>query len=75
MISRVADQAYEEAGGEYEVLADAVDRWVERNGEPLDWKGIRRCANHLERRGFAGGDVHATLSRWLDDLTTGGQLP
>ena len=72
MIAQVADEAYEEAGGTGRVLAEAVHRWVERNGEPVDWPGIRKCSNHLGRRGFAGGDVQAALSRWLDDLTTRG---
>ncbi len=75
MIGGVADAAYEDAGGERGVLAEAVSRWVEQNGEPVDWPGIRRCSNHLGRRGFAGGDVQAALSRWLDDLTTRGQFP
>lgn len=72
MIRRVADVAYEEAGGASRILADAVHRWVEQYGEPVDWPSIRKCSNHLERRGFAGGDVQAALSGWLDDLTTRG---
>ncbi len=72
MISRVADDAYEEAGGERGILAEAVRRWVEQKGEPVDWPSIRRCSNHLGRRGFAGGDVQTALSRWLDDLNTSG---
>ena len=75
MISRVVDEAYEEAGGEGGILAEAVRRWVEQKGEPVDWPGIRRCSNHLGRRGFSAGDVQAALSCWLDDLNTRGHLP
>ena len=65
---RVADEAYAERGGEAEVLAEAVRRWVECHGPPSDWPAIRRCADHLGRRGFPGTGVQAALSPWLDDL-------
>ncbi len=69
MIGRVVEEAYEEAGGERVVLAEAVRRWIERNGAPVEWPAIRRCSTHLGRRGFAGGDVQAALSRWLDEVS------
>ena len=72
MTEQVADEAYTEHGGERAVLADALQRWVDRKGPPDDWRSVRSCSNHLERRGFAAGDVQAALSPWLDELGTRG---
>ena len=72
MAEQVADDAYAEHGGERAVLADALQRWVDRSGPPADWRSIRRCSDHLQRRGFAPGDVQAALSPWLDDVSTRG---
>jgi regulatory protein len=72
MAEQVADDAYAECGGERAVLADALQRWIDRSGPPAEWRDVRRCSDHLQRRGFATGDVHAVLSPWLDDLSTRG---
>jgi SOS response regulatory protein OraA/RecX len=72
MAEEVADDAYAEYGGERAVLADALQRWVDRSGPPAEWRSIRQCSGHLQRRGFASGDVHAALSPWLDALSTRG---
>jgi SOS response regulatory protein OraA/RecX len=69
MAQQVADEAYAEAGGEPEVLDRALRRWVERHGEPEDWRAAKRCADHLARRGFAAADVRSALSPWLDELS------
>ena len=70
MCEQVADAVYLEAGGETAVLADALRRWIARHGDPVDWRAVRRCADHLARRGFASAAVHAALSPWLDELGT-----
>jgi regulatory protein len=72
MAEQVADESYTSAGGERAVLADALQRWIDRHGPPEDWRDVRRCSDHLQRRGFAAGEVHAVLAPWLDDLSTRG---
>ena len=70
MTERVAEEAYARAGGEAEVLGTAVRRWIDRYGEPDEWRAVKRCSDHLARRGFAAAAVQAALSPWLDELTT-----
>ncbi len=70
MSERVASRAYEQAGGEETVLHDALRRWLDRHGEPADWRALKRCADHLARRGFAAAAVRAALSSWFDDLSS-----
>ncbi len=72
MAEQAADEALSDAGGVRAVLDDAVQRWIRRHGNPGDWASIRRCSNHLQRRGFRAGDVQAALAPWLDDLGTRG---
>lgn len=72
MAEQVADEAYAGHGGEGAVLADALQRWVVGKGPPTEWRSIRRCSGHLQRRGFAAGDIQAALSPWLDELSTRG---
>ncbi len=72
MAEQVADEAYAGHGGERAVLADALQRWVAGKGTPADWRSIRSCSGHLQRRGFAAGDIQAALSPWLDELAAGG---
>lgn len=68
MSEQVADEAYAEVGGEEAVLEEALRQWIDRHGEPEDWRSARRCADHLGRRGFPAGAVHAALSPWLDAI-------
>lgn len=68
MAEQVAEEAYAELGGEAAVLRTALQRWIDRHGEPADWREAGRCADHLARRGFAAAAVHDALSPWLDDL-------
>ncbi len=72
MAEQVADEAYVGHGGERAVLADALQRWVAGNGPPAEWRSIRQCSGHLQRRGFAASDIQAALSPWLDELSTRG---
>ena len=72
MAEQVADEAYAGHGGERAVLADALERWVAGKGTPAEWRSIRSCSGHLQRRGFAAGDIQAALSPWLDELGTRG---
>lgn len=72
MAEQAADEALRDAGGVRVVLDDAVQRWIRRYGSPEDWASVRRCSNHLQRRGFRAGDVQAALAPWLDDLGTRG---
>ncbi len=72
MAEQVADEAYAGHGGERKVLTDALQRWVAGKGPPTEWSSIRRCSGHLQRRGFAAGDIQAALSPWLDELGTRG---
>lgn len=68
MAEQVADEAYAELGGEGAVLSRALQRWIGKHGEPADWKAVKRCADHLARRGFTSAAVHDVLSPWLDEL-------
>ena len=68
MAEQVAGEAYAELGGEAAVLRSALQRWIDRHGEPAGWREARRCADHLARRGFASAAVHDALSPWLDEL-------
>jgi regulatory protein len=70
MAEQVAGEAYAELGGEAAVLRSALQRWIDRHGEPSDWREAKRCADHLARRGFASAAVHDALSPWLDELGT-----
>jgi len=72
MAEQVAGEAYDGHGGERALLADALQRWVAGKGPPTEWRSIRSCSGHLQRRGFAAGDVQAALSPWLDELSTRG---
>lgn len=69
MGEQVVDEIYAEAGGERQVLADALQRWLARHGAPADWRAARRAADHLSRRGFSGAAVREALSPWLDDIS------
>lgn len=68
MSEQVADEVYAEEDGEEAVLDEALRQWIDRHGEPEDWRSARRCADHLARRGFPAGAVHAALSPWLDAI-------
>ena len=72
MAEQVADEAYAGHGGERAVLAAALQRWVDGKGPPTEWRSMRSCSGHLQRRGFAAGDIQAALSHWLDELGTRG---
>ncbi len=69
MSEAVADEVFEEAGGERAVLDDAFERWVARHGVPDDLKAAKRCFDHLMRRTFPRYLVLQKLSPWLDDLS------
>lgn len=69
MIEQITIEAYARAGGEQAVLQDGLRRWIARHGEPRDWRAVKRCADHLTRRGFAVSAVQSALSPWLDELT------
>ena len=69
MSEAVADEVFEELGGERGVLDDAFERWVARHGEPEDLAAAKRCFDHLMRRSFPRYLVLEKLSPWLDDLT------
>ncbi len=66
MGERVAGDIYDEVGGEESVLADALRRWIAKHGEPSDWPAVRRCSQHLIRRGFVSSAVQLAMSPWLD---------
>jgi len=68
MAEQVADEAYAELDGEEAVLRRALQRWIDRHGEPAEWKAVKRCTDHLARRGFTTAAVHDVLSPWLDEL-------
>lgn len=68
MSEQVVERVLDEAGGERAVLERALKAWIERNGEPADWRSARRCADHLARRGFPGPAVTDALAPWLDEL-------
>jgi regulatory protein len=72
MAAEVADEAYANHGGERAVLADALQRWMTHHDSDDDWRTVRRCSDHLQRRGFAAADVQSALSPWLDRLGTRG---
>lgn len=69
MSEQIADEALAEAGGDARVIAAALERWIARHGDPADWRAARRCADHLERRGFATAAVRAAMQPWLDELS------
>ncbi len=71
MSTSVAEEVFEEAGGERAVLEDAFERWVARHGEPDGLKPAKRCYDHLLRRSFPRYLVLQKLSPWLDDLSGG----
>ena len=66
----VADEVFEQLGGERGVLNDAFDRWVARQGEPENLAGAKRCFDHLMRRSFPRYLVLEKLSIWLEDFTS-----
>lgn len=68
MSEQIVPEVLEAAGGEREVLERALGVWIDRNGEPEDWRSAQRCADHLSRRGFSAAVVGDALSRWLDEL-------
>ena len=68
MSATVAEEVFDEAGGEPAVLDDAFDRWVARHGEPQDIRAAKRCFDHLMRRSFPRHLVLQKLSSWLDDM-------
>jgi len=70
MSESVADEVFEEAGGEAAVLEDAFERWVARHGEPQDIAAAKRCFDHLMRRTFPRHLVLQKLSPWLDEITS-----
>jgi SOS response regulatory protein OraA/RecX len=70
MSESVADEVYDEAGGEAAVLEDAFERWVARHGEPQDIAAAKRCFDHLMRRTFPRHLVLQKLSPWLDEITS-----
>lgn len=69
MSATVAEEVYDEAGGEPAVLEDAFERWVSRHGEPDDIRAAKRCFDHLMRRSFPRHLVLQKLSPWLDDIS------
>jgi len=69
MSAVIADEVFEEIGGERGVLEEAFDRWVAQHGEPEDLAAAKRCFDHLMRRSFPRYLVLQKLSSWLDDLT------
>ena len=69
MSAAVADELFEEVGGERAVLDDAFERWVARHGEPDGLNAAKRCFDHLMRRAFPRYLVLQKLSPWLDDLS------
>ncbi len=69
MSAIVADEVFEDAGGERAVLDEAFERWVGRHGEPDGLKAAKRCFDHLMRRSFPRYLVLQKLSPWLDDLS------
>ncbi len=68
MTEQIAAEVYGEAGGEQVVLGEALRRWIARRGDPTDWPALKRCADHLGRRGFAASAIQAALSPWLDEV-------
>lgn len=68
MSESVADQVFEEVGGERGVLDNAFARWVARHGQPEDIRVAKRCFDHLMRRAFPRYLVLEKLSPWLEDL-------
>jgi regulatory protein len=70
MSESVADEVFDEAGGEAAVLEDAFERWVARHGEPQDIAAAKRCFDHLMRRTFPRHLVLQKLSPWLDEITS-----
>lgn len=68
MSEQVADEVLADLGGEKKILSEALQRWIERHGEPSEWRDARRCADHLTRRGFAATAVQDALSPWLDEI-------
>ena len=66
----VADEVFEQLGGERGVLNDAFDRWVARQGSPENLAGAKRCFDHLMRRSFPRYLVLEKLSIWLEDFTS-----
>lgn len=69
MSEQIAEEVLEEAGGERAVVERALRAWIERKGEPTDWRSARRCSDHLARRGFSSAAVGDALSDWLDELS------
>ncbi len=68
MSEQIATEVYAELGGEMAVVDDALRRWIGRHGEPETWPSVRRCSNHLARRGFSSAVIHSAMSPWLDEL-------
>lgn len=69
MSTTVAEEVFDEAGGEPTVLDDAFDRWVVRHGAPDDLRAAKRCFDHLMRRSFPRHLVLQKLSPWLDEVS------
>ena len=68
MSESVADEVFEEVGGEQGVLDNAFERWVARHGGPEDIAAAKRCFDHLMRRSFPRYLVLQKLSPWLEDF-------
>ena len=68
MSASVAEEVFDESGGEPAVLEDAFDRWVARHGEPQEIRAAKRCFDHLMRRSFPRHLVLQKLSPWLDEI-------
>jgi len=68
MSESVADEVFEEAGGERVILDNAFERWAAQHGEPRDIAAAKRCFDHLMRRSFPRYLVMQKLSSWLDDI-------